>query len=92
VARAEGAPMSGSMNWQSTMKVAALTALAERAATAAPIALDALDARWTWDPHEVWLSRVRPARNPAACPVHDVDLGTTEASRRRSLGRRPVEV
>jgi hypothetical protein len=87
--------MSRSMNWQSTMKVTALTALAERAATAAPIAPIApiaLEARWTWDPHEVWLSRVRPARNPATCPVHDVDLSTTEASRRRSLGRRPVEV
>ena len=54
--------MRGSLNWNDAVTAAAHAVLAERAATAAATALDT---RPTWNPHEVWLSRVRHSRDVA---------------------------
>lgn len=52
------------MSWNDTVKAAALTVLAERTATAARIVADA---PWSWNPHDVWLTRIRqPSRESAS--------------------------
>lgn len=51
------------MSWNDTAKAAALTVLAERTATAAPVVADA---PWSWNPHDVWLTRVKPLRERAS--------------------------
>jgi hypothetical protein len=53
------------MGWADTVKSTALTVLAERTATTGRVSADTL---WTWNPHDVWLSRVRPPREIAAPP------------------------
>jgi hypothetical protein len=60
------------MSWSDKIKATALAALAERATTAAPAAIDT---RWTWDAHEVWLSRVKPPRD-----IADAQSTTGDAS------------
>ena len=52
--------MRGSMSWNDTVKAAALAAQAERTARPPRIAVDA---RWRWNPHDVWVSRVRQPRD-----------------------------
>ena len=52
--------MRGSMSWNDTVKAAALAAQAERTATATRIAVDT---PWSWNPHDVWLSRVQLPRD-----------------------------
>jgi len=58
--------MSGSMNWpknwQDSVKATALATLAERTPTAARIAAAAA---WTWNAHDLWLSRVKLPREQA---------------------------
>lgn len=44
------------MNWHNTMKATALAILAERTATAGRISVDA---PWSWNLHNVWLTRAR---------------------------------
>jgi hypothetical protein len=51
------------MNWADTLKATALAALAGRTATAGRIAVDT---PWSWNPRDVWLSRVRASSTPAA--------------------------
>lgn len=53
------------MNWADTAKATARTVLAERTATTGRVSRDAL---WTWNPYDVWLSRVRPPGETAAQP------------------------
>lgn len=53
------------MSWNDTVKAAALTVLAERTAAAARIVADA---PWNWNPHDVWLSRVKLRGEFAAQP------------------------
>jgi hypothetical protein len=43
------------MGWADTVKSTALAVLAKRTATAGRISVDA---PWSWNPHDVWLSRV----------------------------------
>jgi len=51
------------MSWNDTVKAAALAAQAERTATAGRIVADT---PWSWNPHDVWLSRVKQPREIAA--------------------------
>ncbi len=58
------------MSWADTVKATALTVLAERTETTGRVSADAL---WTWNPYDVWLSRVRPTDEIAGsgeCPAH----------------------
>ena len=66
------------MSWADSVKATALAALAERTATAAPVAVDA---PWTWNPHDVWLTRIQQPRvlaarasmsEPSTAPRHDI--------------------
>ena len=50
------------MSWADSVKATALAALAEGTATASSIAVNA---PWTWNPHDVWLTRVQRTRNLA---------------------------
>ncbi len=47
------------MSWADKVKATALAALAERTTTAAP---RAADTPWSWNAHDVWLSRAKPLR------------------------------
>jgi hypothetical protein len=47
------------MSWADKVKATALATLAERTPTAARISVDT---PWTWNPHEAWLTRVKPPR------------------------------
>jgi len=49
--------------WQSTMKATALATLAERTTTTGRTAIDT---PWSWNPYEVWLSRVQQPHALAA--------------------------
>jgi len=51
------------MSWADTVKAIALTALAERTSTAGRISADA---PWSWNPHDVWLTRIRQPRELTA--------------------------
>jgi hypothetical protein len=51
------------MSWADRVKATALAALAERTATAGRISVDA---PWSWNPHDVWLTRVKQPRELAA--------------------------
>jgi hypothetical protein len=51
------------MSWADTMKAMALAALAERNATVGRILVDAPSG---WNPHDVWLTRVKQPRELAA--------------------------
>jgi hypothetical protein len=51
------------MNWADTVKATARTVLAERTATTGRVSVDA---PWTWNPYDVWLSRARASRETAA--------------------------
>lgn len=54
--------MSWPMSWNDTVKAAALAAQGERTAKAGRIA-DYTP--WSWNPHDVWLSRVKQPREVA---------------------------
>ena len=57
------------MSWADPVKAAALAAVTERKANAARIVADA---PWTWNPHDVWLSRVRSSGStPSANAISD---------------------
>jgi len=51
--------MNGPMRWNDTVKATALAALAERTT---PTSSVAVDRPWTWNPHDIWLSRIKPPR------------------------------
>jgi hypothetical protein len=51
------------MNWKDTVKATALATLAERTESAGRTSFDA---PWSWNPHEVWLTRVKQPRELAA--------------------------
>ncbi len=51
------------MSWSEVMKATALAAPAYRNATAVR---NAVDVPWTWNPHEVWLKRIKPTRQRTA--------------------------
>jgi hypothetical protein len=53
------------MSWADTVRATALAALAGRTTTAARTAVDT---PWTWNPHDVWLTRASQPRQPAAQP------------------------
>jgi hypothetical protein len=53
------------MSWADTVKATALAALAGRTATAARISVDT---PWSWNPHDVWLTRARQPRKLADQP------------------------
>ena len=53
------------MGWADTVKSTALTVLAERTTPTGRVSADTL---WTWNPYDVWLSRVRPTGEIAAQP------------------------
>jgi hypothetical protein len=57
--KAQGTPMS----WADTVKATALAALAERTSTAGRISVDTA---WSWNPHDVWLTRVSQPRELTA--------------------------
>ena len=64
------------MGWADTVKATALTVLAERTETTGRVSADAL---WTWNPYDVWLSRVRPTDEIAGsgeCPRPQQTPGT----------------
>ena len=70
------------MSWADTVKSTALTVLAERTAPTGRVSADAL---WTWNPYDVWLSRVRPTgeiavRQPSA--TANAGLDTASGSER----------
>ena len=50
------------MNWADQVKATALATAAEHTATPARISVDA---PWSWNPHDVWLSRVKQPREIA---------------------------
>ena len=54
--------MSGAMRWHDAVKATALAALAERTTTAPRLAVDT---PWSWNAHDVWLSRIQPPRELA---------------------------
>ena len=51
--------MRWAMSWTDTVKAAALTVLPERTATASRAVAGA---PWSWNPHDLWLSRLQPPR------------------------------
>jgi hypothetical protein len=55
--------MRWSMNWNDTVKAAALATAAERTTTAGRMPVDT---PWSWNPHDVWLTRIQPPRDLAA--------------------------
>jgi hypothetical protein len=64
------------MNWADSVKATALAALAERTATAGRVAIDT---PWSWNPHDVWLTRVKPTREIA---TQSTLIGSTTQPRR----------
>ena len=50
------------MSWADSVKATALAALAERTTTAPRLAVDTL---WSWNAHDVWLTRAKPPRGIA---------------------------
>jgi hypothetical protein len=66
------------MSWADTIKATALAALAERTA---PTARFVADAPWSWNPHDVWLTR---ARQPAAAYPPERGPGTSTRAARWS--------
>ncbi len=62
------------MNWADTVKATARTVLTERTATTSRISVDAL---WTSNPYDVWLSRVRPSREIAVQPSEGAPAAQT---------------
>jgi hypothetical protein len=59
--KAQGTPMS----WADKVKATALAALAGRTTTAGRVSIHT---PWTWNPHDVWLTRASQPRQPAAQP------------------------
>jgi hypothetical protein len=57
--------MRWAMSWTDAVKAAALAVLAERTATASRAVAAA---PWSWNPHDVWLSRIKPRRERAVHP------------------------
>jgi len=53
------------MSWADTVIATALATLAGRTATTGRTAVDT---PWSWNPHDVWLSRVGEPRDLAAQP------------------------
>jgi len=51
--------MRGPMNWKDSVKATALATLAQRTT---PPARVAAGAAWTWNAHDVWLTRIQPPR------------------------------
>jgi len=58
--------MNGPMRWNDTVKATALAALAERTT---PTSSVAVDRPWTWNPHDIWLSRIKPPRRAPLTPA-----------------------
>lgn len=56
--------MSWPMNWKDTVKATALAILAERTESAGRTSFDT---PWSWNPHDLWLTRVKQPRELAAC-------------------------
>ena len=69
------------MGWADTVKSTALAVLAERATPTGRVSTGAL---WTWNPYDVWLSRVRPTGEGAARP----SAGDAATPRRRDTAAR----
>jgi hypothetical protein len=69
------------MGWADTVKSKALTALAERTTPTGRVSTGAL---WTWNPYDVWLSRVRPTGESAVSP----SAGDSTTPRRRDTAAR----
>jgi len=55
--------MRWTMSWNDAVKAAALAAQTERTAPANRMSVDT---PWSWNPHDIWLSRVQPPRDLAA--------------------------
>ena len=53
------------MNWAETVKANALALAAGRTATASRMMTDA---PWSWNPHDVWLTRIGQPRKLATQP------------------------
>jgi hypothetical protein len=69
------------MNWADTVKTTALAVLAERTATAARIAVDV---PWSWNPHDVWLTRInRPRELPVQASIVDPSAPSRHGTERR---------
>jgi hypothetical protein len=73
------------MSWNDAVKAAALAAQAERTATAARIVADA---PWSWNPHDVWLSRVKPRRERSVQSSQATVSGPPAQPRQDSAGLR----
>ena len=73
--------MSWPMSWNDTAKAAALAAQAERTAKTGRIA-DYTP--WSWNPHDVWLSRVKQPREFA---THSTLSGSTVQPRQGTARR-----
>jgi len=69
------------MSWNDTVKAAALAAQADRTATASRIVADA---PWSWNPHDVWLTRIRQSPQFAAQPSQASLSGPTTQPRQDS--------
>ena len=59
------------MSWADTVKATALAVSADRTATTARLSVDA---PWNWNPHDVWLTRVKQPREVARPPCQDAAL------------------
>ncbi|MDH5273370.1 MAG: hypothetical protein OEY13_09875 [Gammaproteobacteria bacterium] len=70
--------MRWAMSWTDTVKAAALAVLAERTATASRAVADA---PWSWNPHDVWLSRIKPRRERAVHAAQGKASGSTTQAR-----------
>jgi hypothetical protein len=57
--------MNWPMNWQETVKAAALAVQAERPATTAR---NGVESSYRWDAYDIWLSRAKPLRDCASRP------------------------
>ena len=55
--------MSWPMSWNDTAKAAALAAQAERTSATGRISVYT---PWSWNPHDIWLSRVKQSRELAS--------------------------
>jgi hypothetical protein len=73
--------MRWSMSWNDAVKAAAIAAQAERTATAGRVIAEA---PWSWNPHDVWLSRIKQSREFTAQPSQAVVSGPTTRSRQDS--------
>jgi hypothetical protein len=68
------------MSWTEALRATALAVLAERTTTAGR---PSASVPWSWNPHDVWLSRIKSSREPAGSPKRGPTAQPLQGTARR---------